>query len=65
MYDTRNSGCITTEDMQAAFSKQGYQIPLSEIRQYIQKYDVSKDGQIDFSEFKTIFLGSGPKSKPN
>ena len=24
MYDTRNSGCITTEDMQAAFSKQGY-----------------------------------------
>jgi Ca2+-binding EF-hand superfamily protein len=55
-FDVDNTGFITSENLKVAFSKYGRVITDAEIADIIKKHDSvnSKDGQIDFEEFKEM-----------
>lgn len=56
MFDIDNTGTITVKNMKTAFEKQGYNVSVSEIRKYINRYDADENASIEFNEFKKIFL---------
>ena len=39
MFDIEGKGCITIKNMKTAFEKQGYNISLREIKEYMNRYD--------------------------
>ena len=58
IFDTDQSGFITSENIKFAFQKLGQEIPRNVIQDLITKHDIKKDGVISFEEFKVIFLES-------
>ena len=55
-FDTDGSNKITEENIYLAMQKLGHEIPRAEIKEMINKHDLTNDGVLSFNEFKAIFV---------
>ena len=55
LFDTDATGSISEENLFFAFKKLDLEISRKEISEMMERYDVSKSGNITFDEFKEIF----------
>lgn len=60
-FDTDDSGFITKENLEEAFTKLEKPLSKAEIEQMMKDHDTSKDGKISFEEFCQIFIGEDNK----
>lgn len=56
-FDTDSNGKITPDNIVEAMHKLGHKISVQELKETMSKYDLHKDGYLNFEEFKTVFLG--------
>jgi len=56
-FDTDDSGYITKDNLQEAFSKLEKPLSQDEINQIIEEHDDSRDGKISYDEFCRMMLG--------
>ena len=59
MFDTDNSGSISSDNIHLAMQKLGLELPLEEVKAIIAKHDFDNDHTISFDEFKKIFTLEG------
>lgn len=53
-FDVDNSGTITADNLQDAFSRLGRNYDKAAIREIIREVDIEKNGIISFDEFKIM-----------
>ena len=58
-FDTEAHGKITPANILEAMEKLGHQISVKELQETMEKYDLHKDGFLNYDEFKMVFLGMG------
>ena len=56
-FDTDDSGYITRENLEEAFTKLEKPLTKAEINTIIEEHDDSRDGKISFDEFCKMLLG--------
>lgn len=54
-FDTNNNGFITEENIILAMEKMGQRISQEEVKEIIQKHDLTKNNKLNFEEFCAIF----------
>tara|TARA_B110000305_G_C19026905_1_gene441921 strand:- start:193 stop:477 length:285 start_codon:yes stop_codon:yes gene_type:complete len=58
-FDTDSSGIITRENIAFAMSKIGHEITEEELDEVMKEHDLDHNGEIDYEEFKAIFVEIG------